>query len=89
MDAYILQGCALVRTLRRTEALVAERKAAPGAIDMCPAEALEQIGSQQTDLRAKATTTATICRRVPMPRVAVKPTLRSTVTDAGSSLEIR
>jgi hypothetical protein len=39
-----LQGCALVRTCV-IKALVAERKAAPGAVDMCPAEALEQIVS--------------------------------------------
>ena len=42
MDAYIYRaafwcGPCIIK------ALVAERKAAPGAIDMCPAEALEQI----------------------------------------------
>ena len=44
MDAYIYRA-ALWCGPCIIKALVAERKAAPGAIDMCPTEALEQIVS--------------------------------------------
>jgi hypothetical protein len=82
-----LQGCALVRTLHQGAGCGAESCAWRDRHVRRTSAATDRL--RKRDLRARATTTVTICRRVPMPRVAVKPTLRSTVADAGSSLKIR
>jgi hypothetical protein len=83
MDTYVYKaglwcGSCVIK------ALVAARKAAPGAIALSPAEALQQIVSVN-GFSNESDYDSDISRKVPMRKAAVKPTLPSTVRDAGSS----
>jgi hypothetical protein len=62
--------------------LVAERKSCPGAIEMPPAEALEQIISAN-GFAGENDYDSDDAGRVPMPTAAAKQTLRSILTAAG------
>jgi len=87
MDAYIYRA-ALWFGPCLIKALVAERKAAPGAIDISPAEALQQIVSAN-GFTSEGHYDSDDLPKGPYAEGGGEADAPSTVRDAGSSLEIR
>jgi hypothetical protein len=87
LDAYIYKA-ALWCGLCMIKTLVAERKAAPSAIAMPPAEALEQIVSAN-GFTNESDYDSDELPKGPYADGAAKPTLRSIVTAAGNSWKTR